>query len=114
MFAAVLTRPSADSPAIPLAGDEYPAHVASYHGNTQLLSMLVHEGRCGVNDRDPGGSVPAHKGAPMQHTPSDLFFTLLPFLPPPCLPSPYIAASNGHTECLQWLIDHGADGTDAS
>ena len=24
------------------------------------------------------------------------------------------AAGNGHTQCLQWLIDHGADGKDAT
>lgn len=35
---------------------------AAYEGNLQLLSMLVLEGRCNVNQQDKGGSTPAHKG----------------------------------------------------
>jgi hypothetical protein len=29
----------------------------------ELLGMLIHEGHCGVNDRDHMGATPAHKGA---------------------------------------------------
>ncbi|XP_065887537.1 ankyrin repeat domain-containing protein 42-like [Dysidea avara] len=60
--------------------DEYPAHFAAYNGNLQLLSMLISEGHCHINQPDPLGCSPAHK-----------------------------AASNGHMNCLQWLIDHGAN-----
>jgi ankyrin repeat domain-containing protein 42 len=55
---------------------------AAYEGNLQLLSMLVLEGHCNVNHTDKYGSTPAHK-----------------------------AAGSGHADCLQWLIDHGADVT---
>lgn len=59
---------------------KFPAHVAAKEGNLQLLSMLIKEGHCGINDKDQSGSTPAHK-----------------------------ASGSGQTECLQWLIDHGAD-----
>lgn len=60
--------------------DEYPAHLAAYNGNLHLLSMLISEGHCHINQSDPLGCSPAHK-----------------------------ASSNGHRDCLQWLIDHGAN-----
>ncbi len=41
---------------------EYKAHVAAKQGNLQLLSMLIKESHCGVNDRDSQGSTPLHKG----------------------------------------------------
>ena len=41
---------------------EFPAHAAAREGNLQLLSMLIKEGHCGINDRDKNGSTPAHKG----------------------------------------------------
>lgn len=41
---------------------EFPAHVAAREGNLQLLSMLIKEGHCGINDKDRNGSTPAHKG----------------------------------------------------
>ena len=44
-----------------LAG-EYKAHVAAKEGNLQLLSMLVKESHCGINDRDGQESTPLHKG----------------------------------------------------
>jgi ankyrin repeat domain-containing protein 42 len=59
---------------------DYPAHVAAYHGSLQLLSMLIDEGHCGINDQDMWGATPAHK-----------------------------AAGNGHIKCLQWLLDSAAD-----
>ena len=42
--------------------DEYPAHLAAYNGNLQLLSMLISEGHCHINQTDPLGCSPAHKG----------------------------------------------------
>lgn len=35
---------------------------AAYVGNLQLLSMLILEGHCNVNQQDKAGSTPAHKG----------------------------------------------------
>lgn len=35
---------------------------AAYEGNLQLLSMLIQEGLCSVNERDERGSTLAHKG----------------------------------------------------
>jgi hypothetical protein len=46
-----------------MPGGEYPAHAAAHEGNVELLGMLIHEGHCGVNDRDHMGATPAHKGA---------------------------------------------------
>ena len=46
-----------------MSGGEYPAHAAAHEGNVELLGMLIHEGHCGVNDRDHMGATPAHKGA---------------------------------------------------
>lgn len=45
-----------------LLDDEYPAHLAAYNGNLQLLSMLISEGHCHINQSDPLGCSPAHKG----------------------------------------------------
>lgn len=45
-----------------LTGEEYPAHAAASVGNLQLLSMLIQEGHCGVNDRNTNSATPAHKG----------------------------------------------------
>ena len=42
--------------------DEYPAHLAAYNGNLQLLSMLISEGHCHINQTDPLGCSPVHKG----------------------------------------------------
>ena len=39
---------------------EFPVHAAAREGNLQLLSMLIKEGHCGINDRDKNGSTPAH------------------------------------------------------
>ena len=50
-------------PPILLSGGEYPAHAAAHEGNVELLGMLIHEGHCGVNDKDHMGATPAHKGA---------------------------------------------------
>ena len=44
------------------SGGEFPAHAAAHEGNVELLGMLIHEGRCGVNDRDSMEATPAHKG----------------------------------------------------
>ena len=33
-------------------GGEFPAHAAAREGNLQLLSMLIKEGHCGINDWD--------------------------------------------------------------
>ena len=83
-------------------GDEFPGHTAASQGNVQLLSMLLIEGHCGVNDQDTHGSTAAHKGAllcggvhAVYIKGSHSFST---------------AAGNGHLECLQLLIDHGANG----
>lgn len=45
-----------------LSAGEFPAHAAVREGNLQLLSMLIKEGHCGINDKDQNGSTPAHKG----------------------------------------------------
>ena len=41
---------------------KFPAHTAAREGNVQLLSMLIKEGHCGINDKDQQGATPAHKG----------------------------------------------------
>ena len=79
-------------------GGEFPAHAAAREGNLQLLSMLIKEGHCGINDRGKNGSTPAHKGCSLTMTQSSV--TPISF---------FTASGNGQTECLQWLIDHGAD-----
>ncbi|XP_003383232.2 PREDICTED: ankyrin repeat domain-containing protein 42-like [Amphimedon queenslandica] len=53
---------------------------AACDGNIQLLSMLILDGHCSVNQQDGRGSTLAHK-----------------------------ASGNGRLKCLQWLLDHGAD-----
>lgn len=35
---------------------------AAYVGNLQLLTMLILEGHCNVNQQDKAGSTAAHKG----------------------------------------------------
>ena len=40
----------------------YPAHNAAHNGNLELLSLLILEGHCSVNQKDTAGSTPAHKG----------------------------------------------------
>ncbi|XP_062499177.1 ankyrin repeat domain-containing protein 42-like [Corticium candelabrum] len=61
-------------------GTVYPAHMAAYQGDLQVLQSLVSRGIAGVNDRDDTNCTPAHK-----------------------------AAGNGHVECVRWLMEMGAD-----
>ena len=76
---------------------EFPAHEAAKKGNLQLLSMLIKEGHCGINDKDQHGSTPAHKGEKYGCCLCGVSQGLVS------------ASGNGQVECLQWLIDHGAD-----
>ena len=43
-------------------GTVYPAHMAAYQGDLQVLQSLVSRGIAGVNDRDDTNCTPAHKG----------------------------------------------------
>ena len=78
----------------------YPAHKAAHNGNMELLSMLILEGHCSINQQDTAGSTAAHKGQLVSSEPADL--------------SLLTAAGSGHAHCLQWLIDHGADGKEST
>ena len=64
--------------------------------------MLIKEGHCKINDQDKQGATPSHKGLELCIATVTLCST--------CMFSCLIAAGNGQTECLQWLLDHGADG----
>lgn len=85
----------------------FPAHAAAKEGNLRLLSMLIKEGHCGINDKDKNGSTPAHKGLIISH-----YLCVSSIASFVCLFVLFLiglAAGNGQVECLQWLIDHGAD-----
>ena len=69
---------------------------AACDGNIHLLSMLILDGHCSVNQQDGRGSTLAHKG-------------IMSFCKNPMLMLS-IASGNGRLKCLQWLLDHGADG----
>ncbi|EHA98955.1 Ankyrin repeat domain-containing protein 42 [Heterocephalus glaber] len=58
----------------------FPGHVAAFKGDLEMLKKLLEEGIISFNERDDNGSTPMHK-----------------------------AAEQGHIECLQWLINMGAD-----
>nr|XP_045001627.1 ankyrin repeat domain-containing protein 42 isoform X2 [Jaculus jaculus] len=58
----------------------FPGHVAAFKGDLEMLKKLVGDGVINFNERDDNGSTPMHK-----------------------------AAGQGHIECLQWLIEVGAD-----
>ncbi|XP_068927056.1 ankyrin repeat domain-containing protein 42 [Petaurus breviceps papuanus] len=58
----------------------FPGHVAAYKGDLEMLKKLVENGIININERD------------------DNEYTLL-----------HRAAGQGHIECLQWLIEMGAD-----
>lgn len=58
----------------------FPAHVAAYRGDLVTLRRLVESGIITINERDDKGATPMHK-----------------------------AAGQGRIECLQWLIEMGAD-----
>ncbi|XP_069495965.1 ankyrin repeat domain-containing protein 42 isoform X2 [Ambystoma mexicanum] len=58
----------------------FPAHVAAYRGDLVTLRRLVESGIITINERDDKGTTPMHK-----------------------------AAGQGQVECLQWLIEMGAD-----
>ncbi|KAM4045155.1 ankyrin repeat domain-containing protein 42 [Anomaloglossus baeobatrachus] len=58
----------------------FPAHVAAYKGDLVTLRKLVESGIININERDDKGSTPLHK-----------------------------AAGTGQVECIQWLLEMGAD-----
>ncbi|KAG9471051.1 ankyrin repeat domain-containing protein 42 [Eleutherodactylus coqui] len=58
----------------------FPAHVAAFKGDLVTLRKLVESGIINVNERDDKGSTPLHK-----------------------------AAGHGQVECIQWLLEMGAD-----
>ncbi|XP_077154765.1 ankyrin repeat domain-containing protein 42 isoform X4 [Ranitomeya variabilis] len=58
----------------------FPAHVAAYKGDLLTLRKLVESGIININERDDKGSTPLHK-----------------------------AAGHGQLECIQWLLEMGAD-----
>ncbi|XP_068120837.1 ankyrin repeat domain-containing protein 42 [Hyperolius riggenbachi] len=58
----------------------FPAHVAAFKGDLVTLRKLVESGIININERDDRGATPLHK-----------------------------AAGQGRIECLQWLLEMGAD-----
>ncbi|XP_053312078.1 ankyrin repeat domain-containing protein 42 [Spea bombifrons] len=58
----------------------FPAHVAAFKGDLVTLRKLVENGIININERDDKGATPLHK-----------------------------AAGQGRIECLQWLLEMGAD-----
>lgn len=58
----------------------FPGHVAAFKGDLEMLKKLIDDGVINLNERDENGSTPMHK-----------------------------AAGQGHIDCLQWLIEMGAD-----
>ncbi|XP_056417354.1 ankyrin repeat domain-containing protein 42 [Hyla sarda] len=58
----------------------FPAHVAAFKGDLVTLRKLVESGIININERDDRGSTPLHK-----------------------------AAGQGRVECIQWLLEMGAD-----
>ncbi|KAG8453080.1 hypothetical protein GDO86_004770 [Hymenochirus boettgeri] len=58
----------------------FPAHVAAFKGDLVTLRKLVENGIININERDDKGATPLHK-----------------------------AAGQGRLECLQWLLEMGAD-----
>ncbi|XP_031243235.1 ankyrin repeat domain-containing protein 42 isoform X3 [Mastomys coucha] len=58
----------------------FPGHVAAFKGDLEMLKKLIGDGVINLNERDDNGSTPMHK-----------------------------AAGQGHIDCLQWLIEMGAD-----
>ncbi|KAG8550606.1 hypothetical protein GDO81_023183 [Engystomops pustulosus] len=58
----------------------FPAHVAALKGDLVTLRKLVESGIININERDDKDSTPLHK-----------------------------AASHGQVECIQWLLEMGAD-----
>ncbi|XP_006628141.2 ankyrin repeat domain-containing protein 42 isoform X1 [Lepisosteus oculatus] len=58
----------------------FPAHVAALRGDLDTLRTLVESGIINLNERDNKGCTPLHK-----------------------------AAGQGHLNCLQWLLEMGAD-----
>ncbi|OBS59689.1 hypothetical protein A6R68_09188 [Neotoma lepida] len=60
--------------------DDQDSHVAAFKGDLEMLKNLIGDGVINLNERDDYGSTPMHK-----------------------------AAGQGHIECLQWLIEMGAN-----
>uniref|UniRef100_A0A8C5LYY4 Ankyrin repeat domain 42 n=1 Tax=Leptobrachium leishanense TaxID=445787 RepID=A0A8C5LYY4_9ANUR len=58
----------------------FPAHVAAFKSDLVTLRKLVESGIININERDDKGATPLHK-----------------------------AAGQGHIECVQWLLEMGAD-----
>ncbi|XP_017444434.1 ankyrin repeat domain-containing protein 42 isoform X1 [Rattus norvegicus] len=58
----------------------FPGHVAAFKGDLEMLKKLIDDGVINLNERDENGSTPMHK-----------------------------AAGQGHIDCLQWLVEMGAD-----
>ncbi|KAM4698998.1 ankyrin repeat domain-containing protein 42 [Discoglossus pictus] len=58
----------------------FPAHVAAFKGDLVTLRKLIESGIININERDDKGATPLHK-----------------------------AAGQGQIECVQWLLEMGAD-----
>ncbi|XP_032749108.1 ankyrin repeat domain-containing protein 42 isoform X2 [Rattus rattus] len=58
----------------------FPGHVAAFKGDLEMLKKLIDDGVINLNERDENGSTPMHK-----------------------------VAGQGHIDCLQWLVEMGAD-----
>ncbi|XP_031817709.1 ankyrin repeat domain-containing protein 42 isoform X3 [Sarcophilus harrisii] len=58
----------------------FPGHAAAYKGDLEMLKKLVENGTININEHDDNESTLLHR-----------------------------AAGQGHIECLQWLIERGAD-----
>ncbi|NXU58104.1 ANR42 protein, partial [Turnix velox] len=65
---------------LPEKEEAFPAHASAFKGDLQVLRSLVRSGVININEQDDKGSTLMHK-----------------------------AAEQGHTHCLEWLIEMGAD-----